>query len=81
MRSQPVAVLVQVRQREGRAQPLVIFPDGAIAHLCKSEDTFENAERPLRLRSHVGLGGVLVFGFFIHSGSRLPLEFLVDEGA
>ena len=32
-------MLVQIYQREGRAQPLVAFPDSAITHLGKSEDS------------------------------------------
>ena len=51
LRGQPVAVLVQVHQREGRAQPLVVFPDTAIAHLGESENSFEDAERMLGLGS------------------------------
>jgi hypothetical protein len=66
LRGQPVAVLVQVHQREGRAQPLVIFPDAPVAHLGKSEDTLEDAKRMLDFGSHAGLGGVLALGFFIH---------------
>src|SRR5208283_6034622 len=66
LRGQPVAVLVQVHQREGRAQPLVVFPDAAIAHLGKSEDALEDAERMLHLRSNSGLGRVLALGFFVY---------------
>src|SRR5208283_3056161 len=71
LRGQPVAVLVQVHQREGRAQPLVVFPDTAIAHLGKSEDSFEDAERMLDSGSDSGLGGVFALSLFIY----IVLEF------
>ena len=45
LRGQPVAVLVQVDQREGRTQPLVIFPDATVTNLGKSEDTLQDAKR------------------------------------
>jgi hypothetical protein len=38
---QPVAVLLQVHKREGRAQPLMILSDDPIARLDKSEDTLK----------------------------------------
>ena len=66
MRGQPVAVLVQVHQGEGRAQPLVIFPDATVAHLGKSEDSLQDAKRMLDFGSHAGFGCVLALGFFIH---------------
>src|ERR1039458_6407559 len=56
LRGQPVAVLVQVHQREGRAQPLVILLQAAIAHLGKSEDALQNPERMLQLGPDFGLG-------------------------
>jgi hypothetical protein len=52
LRGQPVAVLVQVDQREGRAQPLVIFPDATVTNLGKSEDTLQDAKRMLDFGSH-----------------------------
>ena len=52
LRGQPVAVLVQIHQREGRTDPLVVFPDAPIAHLYESEDTLENAERMLHFGSN-----------------------------
>jgi Short C-terminal domain len=58
--------LVQIYQREGRAQPLVVFPDAAIAHLGKSEDSLQDAERMLHLRPDSGLGRVLAPGFFVY---------------
>lgn len=63
---QPVAVLVQIYQREGRAQPLMILPDATVTNLGESEDTLEDAERMLHLGSDAGLGRVLALGFFIH---------------
>ena len=59
-------MLVQVHQREGRAQPLVVLPDPSIANLGKSEDTLEDAKRMFHSGSNSGLGGVLALGFFIH---------------
>src|SRR5450755_916589 len=66
LRGQPVAVLVQVHQREGRAQPLVVFPDATVTNLGKSEDTLQDAKWMLDFGSHAGLGGVLALGFFIY---------------
>src|SRR5450432_770081 len=66
LRDQPVAVLVQIHQREGSAQPLVIFPDATVTNLGKSEDTLQDAKRMLDFGSHAGLGGVLALGFFIY---------------
>src|SRR5580658_6041980 len=66
LRGQPVAVLVQIYQREGRAEPLVVFPDAAITNLGKSEDTLQDAKRMLDFGSYAGLGGVLALGFFIY---------------
>jgi len=63
---QAVAVEVQVHQREGRAQPLVVLPDAPVAHPGKSEDPLEDAGRMLDLGSHAGLGRVLALDFFIH---------------
>src|SRR5580698_2747800 len=66
LRGQPVAVLVQIHQREGRADPLVVFPDTPIAHLYESEHTLENAERMLHFGSNSSLGCVIAPGFFVH---------------
>src|ERR1017187_2606665 len=66
LRGQPVAVLVQVHQREGRAQPLVVFPYASVAHLGKSEDALQNAKRMFHSGSNSSLGGVLAPRFFIH---------------
>ena len=66
MRRQPVAVLVQVHQREGRAQPLAVLADAPVAQLGKSEDAHEDAEWMLDLGSDSGLGGVLALGLFIY---------------
>jgi len=63
---QPVAVLVQIHQREGRAQPLVVFPDASVTNFGKSEDTLQDAKRMLDFGSHAGLGGVLALGLFIY---------------
>ena len=66
MRDQPVAMHVEIDQREGRAQPLVILPDAPVSHLGKSEDPFEDAERMFDFGSHASLGGVLALGLLIH---------------
>ena len=58
-------MLVQVDQCEGRAQPLVIFPDATVANFGKSEDTLQDAKRMLDFGSHAGLGGVLALGLFV----------------
>src|SRR5579884_4554228 len=52
------AVLVEVRQRKPRTQPLVILLQAAIAHLGKSEHALEDAERPLHPGAYAGLGPV-----------------------
>jgi len=56
---QPFAVLVEIDQRKGRQQPLVILLQAAITHFRKSEDALQNAEGPLHFRAHSGLGAVL----------------------
>src|ERR1035437_1349247 len=66
LRSQPVAVLVQVHQREGRAKPLVVLPQAPVAHLCKSGVTLQDAERMLHLGPNSGLGRIPAPGLFIH---------------
>jgi len=66
LRGQPVAVLVQVHQREGRAQPLVVFPDTAVAHFGKSENSFEDAKRMLDLALTRALVVSLGAWLFIH---------------
>src|ERR1039458_397945 len=55
LRGQPVAVLVQVHQCEGRAQPLVVFPDAPITNLGKSEDALEDAKRMFHSGPYSGL--------------------------
>ncbi|MGA2572489.1 MAG: hypothetical protein ABSF23_18425 [Terracidiphilus sp.] len=39
---------VDIRQREGRAQPLVVLPDAPIAHLGKSEDSLDKEAQKRR---------------------------------
>ena len=41
-----LAVLVEVGQRKGRAQPLVILFQSAITHLRKSKHALKDAGRP-----------------------------------
>src|ERR1035438_7659858 len=53
-RNQPLAVLVEVDQSEGRQQPLVILLESAIAHLGLTEDTLQNAKGPFHLGAHSG---------------------------
>jgi len=62
-----LAVLVEVGQRKGRAQPLVILFQSAITHFRKSKDALQNAKRPLHLRAHFCLGPVLALLHFIHA--------------
>ena len=45
--SQPLALLVDVDRRKGRAQPLVILLQAAVAHLRKSKHALQDAEGPL----------------------------------
>src|ERR1035437_4911132 len=66
LRGQPVAVLVQVQQREGRAQPLVVLMQTPVAHLCKSEVTLQNTKWMLHLGPDSGLGRILALGFFVY---------------
>ncbi len=63
---QPVAVLVEVDQREGHAQPPGIFPDTAVTDLGKSEDMLRDAKSMLDSASYAGFGRVLKLGFFIN---------------
>jgi hypothetical protein len=63
---QPVAVLVEIHQREGRAQPLMVLTYAPVAHLGKSEDALQNAERMLHFGSNSRLSRVCAPGIFIH---------------
>lgn len=47
LRDQPLAMLVEIDQREGRAQPLVILLQAAIAHPGVVKDALQDAEGPL----------------------------------
>ena len=69
LRGQPVAVLVEVDQREGCTQPLVILADAAITNPGKSEDTLQDAKRIPHPGSHAGLGSVLALGLFLDEGA------------
>src|ERR1035438_6076478 len=48
-RDQTLAVLIEVNQRKGRQQPLMVLLQSAIAHLGVSEDALQDAEGPLHL--------------------------------
>lgn len=65
-KGQPLAVLVEIHQCEGRQQPLMVVLDAAIAHLGVLEDPLENAEGPLHLGAHAGVVAILALLFLIH---------------
>jgi hypothetical protein len=65
-RGQPFAVLVQVHQREARAEMIVVLLQAAETHFYESEDALQDAERVLHLGSHSGRSRVLAPGLFIH---------------
>ena len=46
-RGQPLTVLVEIDQGQGRQMPVVILHDTAIAHLGITEDSLQDAEGPL----------------------------------
>lgn len=52
---QPLAVLINVDRRKGRAEPLVILLQATITHLNKAEDALEHPEGPLHLGAHFRL--------------------------
>src|ERR1017187_6404742 len=52
---QPLAVLIDVDRRKGRAEPLVILLQATITHLNKAEDALEHPEGPLHLGAHFRL--------------------------
>src|SRR6266851_9003474 len=66
LRGQPVAVLIQIHQREGRTQPLMVLLQAPIAYLDKSKDALQNAERMLYLGPDSGLGLILALGLLVH---------------
>ena len=70
-KGQPLAVLVEIHQCEGRQQPLMVLLDAAVAHLGVLEDLLENAERPLHLGAYAGLVPILALLFW----STTPLLF------
>src|ERR1017187_6085639 len=67
LRDQPPAMLVKIDQSEGRQMPVVILHDTAIAHLDITEDTLQDAKRPLHLGSNSRLSPVLALLDFIHA--------------
>jgi hypothetical protein len=56
---QPLAVLVEVHQREGGAQVIVVLLQAPEPDLHKSKDSLQDAKRMLHLSSHPGLGPIL----------------------
>jgi hypothetical protein len=58
-RGQPFAVPVEVHQREGCAQMIVVLLQAPEAHLHESEDSLQDTKRMLHLGSHPGLSAVL----------------------
>ena len=59
LRGQPLAVLIEIDQREAGAQPSVILFESAISHLIEAEDALQYPEGMFHLRSDSGLGRVL----------------------
>jgi len=64
LRGQPLAV---IDQGESRQMPVMILQDAAIAHLGITEDTLQNAERPLHFCSNSRLSLVPALLVFIHA--------------
>ena len=64
-RGQPLAMEVEVDQREACAQPMMVLGDAAVADLVEAEDALEDAEGMFYFRSDSGLGRVLPLGLFI----------------
>jgi hypothetical protein len=60
-------VLVEIYQREGRQQSLVIFLDVAIAHLGVMKHSLQDVERLLHPGASLGLGAVLALLFLVYS--------------
>jgi hypothetical protein len=58
---QPIAVQIQVHQREAGAQPLMVLLNPSVSHLLETEDALQNPEGMFHLRSHSGLYPVLGF--------------------
>ena len=83
LRDQPVAVLVEIGQGEGRQMPVVILQDAAIAHLDITEDTLQNSKGPLDLGAHTRLSPVLAFLLFIYAllGLHAPIGMSCALGA
>src|ERR1019366_2458664 len=82
LRDQPPAMLVKIDQSEGRQMPVVILHDAAIAHLDITEDTLQDAKRPLHLGSNSRLSPVLALLVFIHAllGLHAPVSHILSLG-
>src|ERR1035437_395317 len=83
LRNQPFAMLVKIDQSEGRQMPVVILHDAAIAHLGITEDTLQDAKRPLHLGSNSRLSPVLALLVFIHTlpGLHAPIGHILRLGS
>ena len=64
---QPLAVLIEIDQSEGRQQPFVVLLQAAVANLGVVEDALQDAEWPLHLRSNSRLSPVLSPLLLIHA--------------
>src|ERR1035437_8972469 len=56
LRGQPLAVLVQVHQREAGTQSSVILLEAPVSHLVEAEDALQYPERMLHLGSYLFSG-------------------------
>src|ERR1019366_7443502 len=66
LRGQPLAVLIEIHQREAGAQSSVILFESPVSHLVEAEDALQYPEVMFHFRSDSGLGRVLTLGPFIH---------------
>jgi hypothetical protein len=66
LRGQPLAVLIEIHQREAGAQSSVILFESAVSHLIEAEDALQYPEGMFHFCSDSGLGRVLALGLFVH---------------
>ena len=66
LRGQPLAVLIEVHQREAGTQSSVILFESAVSHLIEAKYALQYSEGMLHFCSDSGLGRVLTLGLFVH---------------
>src|SRR6266852_8142064 len=64
---QPLAVQIQVHQREAGAQPMMVLLNPSVSHLLEAEDALQDPKRMFYLGSHSGLHPVLGLLYLIHT--------------